>query len=97
MTLRGEHMPSLESETGPRTGQGDAIVGIDLAHAAISSLSGEPAGRQEPSQNRSHCQAEPTNRIRPDTLFRIMYIVQGMASLRHSMHVVGQGEPNGQT
>lgn len=75
MTLRGEHVPSLESETGPRAGQFDAIMGIDLAHAAISSLSGEPTGRQEPSQRRSHCQAEPTNRITPDTSFRIMYIM----------------------
>lgn len=47
---------------------------IDLDHAASSSLSGEPTGRQEPSQSqsqsRSHCQAEPTNRITPDTAFR---------------------------
>ncbi len=91
MTLRGEHVPSLESETGPRAGQFDAIMGIDLAHAAISSLSGEPTGRQEPSQRRSHCQAEPTNRITPDTSFRIMYIVQGITSLRHSLHIAGQG------
>ncbi|MPS43947.1 MAG: hypothetical protein E2597_07285 [Stenotrophomonas sp.] len=27
------------------------------------------------SQSRSHCQAEPTNRITPDTAFRIMYIM----------------------
>ncbi len=34
-----------------------------------------PTGRQEPSQSRSHCQIEPTNRITPDTTFRIMYIM----------------------
>ncbi len=26
-----------------------------------------------------------------------MYIVQGATSLRHSLNVAGQGEPNGQT
>lgn len=75
MTFGGEHVPSLEPETDPRAGQVDTIMGIDLAHAAISSLSGEPTGRQEPSQSRSHCQEEPTNRIKLDTTFRIMYIM----------------------
>ena len=76
MTLRGEHVSTLESKTGPGAGQVDAIcMGIDLAHTSISSLSGDPTGRQEPSQSWSHCQAEPTNRIRPDTAFRIMYIM----------------------
>ena len=58
-SCRGGHVPNLESETGPRAGQVDAIMGVDLAHAAISSLSGEPTGRQEPSQSLSHCHAEP--------------------------------------
>lgn len=46
-------------------GHVSTFMGIHLAHAAISS--------------RSHCQIEPTNRItnriRPDTAFRIMYIM----------------------
>lgn len=75
VTLRGEHVPTLEAETGPRAGQVNSVVRIHLDHAASSSLSGEPAGRQEPSQSRSHCQAEPTNRIRPDMALRIMYIM----------------------
>lgn len=75
-------MSTLESKTGPGAGQVDAIcMGIDLAHTSISSLSGDPTGRQEPSQSWSHCQAEPTNRIRPDTAFRIMYIMFSTAWL----------------
>lgn len=51
------------------------VVGIDLDHAASSSLSGERAGRQEPSQSRNHCHAEPTNPATTDRAFRIMYIM----------------------
>ncbi|HHA2812611.1 TPA: hypothetical protein ACOFCO_004654, partial [Stenotrophomonas maltophilia] len=44
----------------PGAGQVNSFVRIDLDHAASSSLSGVPTGRQEPSQSRSHCQEDPT-------------------------------------
>ncbi len=47
-------MPSLETKVSPGAGQINSFLRIDLAHAAISSLSGEPTGRQEPSQSFSH-------------------------------------------
>jgi len=53
----GEHMPSLESETGPRAGQVDAIIGTDLAHAAISSLSGSQQGGKSQARARARAGA----------------------------------------
>ncbi|HFL6125497.1 TPA: hypothetical protein ACG4NU_004368, partial [Stenotrophomonas maltophilia] len=49
-----------ERKTGPRAGQVDTVVRVELNHAAISSLAGVPGRRQEPSQRPSHCHAEPT-------------------------------------
>lgn len=59
VTFGGEHVSSLEAETGPRAGRSVRSCG-SIDHAASSSLSGDPAGRQEPSQSFSHCHAEPT-------------------------------------
>lgn len=90
MTFGREHVLTLESQTGPGAGWIYAVVGIHLDHAANSSLTGERAGRQEPSQKP---QPLPDRADEPDQAkyitFRIMYIVQGITSLRHSLHVVG--------
>lgn len=64
-----------ERKAGPRAGQVDTVVWVELNLAAISSLAGVSGSRQEPSQRPSHCHAEPTNRTKADTAFRIMYIM----------------------
>lgn len=51
-------------------------------HASISSLSGEPAGRQEPSQSLSHCHAEPTKAaVVRYSISHNVYYVQASAGL----------------
>lgn len=56
----GDQAITEERKTGPRAGQVDTVVRVELNHAAISSLAGVPGRRQEPSQRLSHCHAEPT-------------------------------------
>jgi len=56
----GHHQPPFPGDVAGQRPPGHAVVGINLDHAASSSLSGERAGRQEPSQSRSHYQAEAT-------------------------------------
>lgn len=59
--FRSDQPIAEERKTGPRAGQVDTVVRVELNHAAISSLAGVPGRRQEPSQRPSHCHAEDTN------------------------------------
>jgi len=54
-------MSTLEAETDPWAGQVGSVLRVDAAHAASSSLLGEPEGKQEPIQSRSQCHPEATN------------------------------------
>ncbi|TFZ45277.1 hypothetical protein E5C33_10840 [Stenotrophomonas maltophilia] len=74
-------IPQLSAEQGANSCSRRSLGGVSLGKPIIGGRTFVAIGANVccsgggRSTSISHCQAEPTNRIRPDTAFRIMYIM----------------------